>query len=93
MTYDSREFDKMFNMILLLSKKRGQPKKALLEMVQLGMSFIGQINDISLKLRLIEVLKEVCDKKIFLEVCCFSLFFYDFIKIFRLNMPDAVYCW
>ena len=93
MTYDSREFDKMFNMILLLSKKRGQPKKALLEMVQLGMSFIGHINDISLKLRLIEVLKEVCDKKIFLEVCSFPLFFYDFIKILRLNMPDVVYCW
>ena len=68
MTYDSHEFEKMFNLIQLLAKKRGQPKKALLEMVQLGMTYIPQIIEMPLKLKLIETLKEVCDKKIFLEV-------------------------
>jgi len=68
MTYDTHEYEKMFHLIELLSKKRGQPKKALIDMVQLGMTFIPQIHDVPLKLKLIETLKEVCDTKIFLEV-------------------------
>ena len=62
------EYDKMFHLIELLSKKRGQPKKALVDMVQLGMTYIHLIHDMPLKLKLLETLKEVCDKKIFLEV-------------------------
>ena len=37
-------------------------------MVKLGMSFIDKLEDIDLKLKLIQTLKEVTDKKIYLEV-------------------------
>jgi hypothetical protein len=37
-------------------------------MVKLAMSFIDKFEDINLKLNLIQTLKEVTDKKIFLEV-------------------------
>ncbi len=69
MTYDMHEYEKMFHLIEVLSKKRGQPKKALVDMVQLGMTYIHLLQDMPLKLKLLETLKEVCDKKIFLEVC------------------------
>lgn len=73
--YDTQEYEKMFSLIISLSKKRGQPKKAMIEMVQLCMSFINLIQDLNTKLKLIETLKEVCDKKIFLEVELFFSFF------------------
>ena len=66
MTYDMHEYEKMFHLIEVLSKKRGQPKKALVDMVQLGMTYIHLLQDMPLKLKLLETLKEVCDKKIFL---------------------------
>ena len=66
--YDTQEYEKMFSLIISLSKKRGQPKKAMIEIVQLCMGFINLIQDTTTKLKLIETLKEVCDKKIFLEV-------------------------
>lgn len=64
---DAKEYERMFEMILFLSKKRGQPKKALIDMVQLGMSFIPHL-ELETRLKLISTLKDVCDKKIFLEV-------------------------
>lgn len=64
-------------MIKVLAKKRGQPKKALIDMVQLCMKFVEELSTIPLKLSLIDALKEVCEKKIFLEVeyarCCLML--------------------
>ncbi len=65
--YDSKEYERMFETISFLSKKRGQPKKAMIEMVQLCMSFIPHL-ELETRLKLITTLKDVCDKKIFLEV-------------------------
>jgi len=46
-------------------------------MVHLAISFIDLLEDISIRIKLIETIKEICDKKIFLEVeyarCCLRL--------------------
>ena len=49
-------------------KKRGQAKKAQIDLVQLVMSWIPTIKDEAIKTKLIETLRDVTDKKIFLEV-------------------------
>lgn len=75
--FDVKEFPKLFEYLVFLSKKRGQAKKALIDMVKLGMTFIEKMPDLDTKLALIQTLKEVCDKKIYLEVeyarCCLML--------------------
>jgi 26S proteasome regulatory subunit N5 len=77
MAYEIKEWDMLNQLIKLLAKKRGQPKKALIDMVQLCMKYVEQLPTIPLKLNLIEAVKEVCEKKIFLEVeyarCCLML--------------------
>lgn len=72
-TFDSREYDKLFELIKLLAGKRGQPKKALIDMVQLSMSFIEKMPTEELKIQLITTIKDVCEKKIFLEVRLISI--------------------
>lgn len=49
-------------------KKRGQSKKAQIDLVQLIMSWLPNFNNQTEKDRLILTLKDVTDKKIFLEV-------------------------
>eukprot|EP01016_Furgasonia_blochmanni_P046461 TRINITY_DN669_c0_g2_i12.p1 TRINITY_DN669_c0_g2~~TRINITY_DN669_c0_g2_i12.p1 ORF type:complete len:479 (+),score=184.05 TRINITY_DN669_c0_g2_i12:74-1510(+) len=75
--FDLKEWNKLFQLIAILAKKRGQPKKALIDMVALCMSFINKMPDFDTKIQLIETIKAVCDKKIFLEVeyarCCLLL--------------------
>eukprot|EP01015_Nassula_variabilis_P009175 TRINITY_DN1726_c0_g1_i1.p1 TRINITY_DN1726_c0_g1~~TRINITY_DN1726_c0_g1_i1.p1 ORF type:complete len:431 (-),score=65.69 TRINITY_DN1726_c0_g1_i1:170-1462(-) len=75
--FDLKEYEKLFQLIELLAKKRGQAKRALVDMVQLCMTFIPKIEDINTRLKLIETIKGVSDKKIFLEVeyarCCLML--------------------
>lgn len=66
--FESREYDKLNELISLLAKKRGQPKKALIDMVQLCMSFIDKLPTEEQRIALISTLKEVTEKKIFLEV-------------------------
>ncbi|EGR29077.1 26S proteasome protein, macropain, putative [Ichthyophthirius multifiliis] len=66
--WDMKEYETMFQQIISLSKKRGQVKKAQIEMVKQCMLYISQLDDQNLKIKLIQTLKEVCDKKIFLEV-------------------------
>lgn len=75
--FDSREYDKLNELISLLAKKRGQPKKALIDMIQLCMSFIDKLPTEEQRIALITTLKDVTEKKIFLEVeyarCCLML--------------------
>ena len=66
--FDSREYEKLNELISLLAKKRGQPKKALIDMIQLCMSFIDKLPTEAQRIALITTLKEVTEKKIFLEV-------------------------
>jgi len=67
-SFDTKEWEKLNQLIKILAKKRGQPKKALIDMVQLCMKFVDQMPTVPLKLSLIDAIKEVCEKKIFLEV-------------------------
>lgn len=65
--WESKELPALREQLVSLSKKRGQPKKAQIEMVQLCMSYLS---DVSLEEKglLINCLKTVCEKKIYLEV-------------------------
>ena len=75
--YRNRQYDELFAQLVSLSKKRGQSKKAITSMVQQCMGYIETLSNLDFKLRLIETLKEVCDKKIYLEVeyarCCLMM--------------------
>lgn len=75
--FDAKEYYQLNELIKLLAKKRGQSKKAQIDMVQLSMKFIDQLPSIDLKTNLINTIKEVTEKKIFLEVeyarCCLML--------------------
>lgn len=68
LTWDMKDYDKLFELMVSVSKKRGQTKRAQTQIVQLGMSYIDQIASLPTRIRLIETIKEICDKKIFLEV-------------------------
>ena len=48
--------------------KRGQAKKAQIELVQLVMSWLPSVKDNDQRMRIVETVREVSDKKIFLEV-------------------------
>jgi len=75
--FESKEYEKLNHLLSLLAKKRGQPKKGLIDMVHLAMSYIEKLPTEQQKTALIETIKEVCEKKIFLEVeyarCCIML--------------------
>lgn len=66
--YKAGEIDKMCEMIKSLMNKRGQAKKAQIELVQMVMSWLPDISDHAQKMKVIETIKVVTDKKIFLEV-------------------------
>lgn len=73
-TFEAKEYEKLNELISLVAKKRGQHKKTLIDMVQLAMSYIDKLPTEDSKLKLIKTIKDVCEKKIFLEVeyarCC-----------------------
>lgn len=75
--FDAKEYYQLNELIKLLAKKRGQSKKAQIDMVQLAMKYIDQLPTMDLKTNLINAIKEVTEKKIFLEVeyarCCLML--------------------
>lgn len=66
--FDAKEYNQLNDLIKLLARKRGQPKKGLIDMIQLCMKFIDQLPSMNQKLTLIHTIKEVTEKKIFLEV-------------------------
>jgi len=65
--YEANEWGKLREHIVLLSKKRGQLKRGITDMVLLGMSWLEKLNK-EKKLELIATLSEVTDGKIFVEV-------------------------
>jgi len=65
--YDVKEWSKLREYIVLLSKKRGQLKRATTDMVHLAMSWLEGL-DKEKKLELISTLNEVTEGKIFVEV-------------------------
>ena len=58
----------MCEILKQLAAKRGQPVKALVEMIRLAMTYLDEYTDMKEKLKFIETIKFVCDKKIYLEV-------------------------
>lgn len=75
--FQERLYSELFFQLKTLTKKRGQSKKAITTMVQTCMGYIDQIANLEFKLQLISTLKEVTDKKIYLEVeyarCCLMM--------------------
>lgn len=65
--YDAKDWPKLREHIVMLSKKRGQLKRAITDMVHLAMSWLDGL-DKERKLELISTLNEVTDGKIFVEV-------------------------
>ncbi len=63
-----KEYKRHNELIVFLSKRRGQHRKSLGDMVKLSMDFIPKIEDLDTKLAHIKTIRDVCDKKIFLEV-------------------------
>lgn len=57
-------------LVLLLSKKRGQPVKAQIDLLRRAMTFIDKIEDKDSKMAFVRTLKDACEKKIYLEVGC-----------------------
>jgi len=65
--FDAKEWSKLREHIVLLSKKRGQLKRAITDMVHLAMGWLDGL-DKEKKLELIGTLNEVTEGKIFVEV-------------------------
>ncbi|KAL4441961.1 hypothetical protein ABPG74_003712 [Tetrahymena malaccensis] len=77
LAWEVKNYDKLFELMTTLSQRRGQSKKAQTDMVQIAMGYIDQVQDVPTRIRLIETIKNICDKKIYLEVeyarCCLKL--------------------
>merc|ERR1719191_59378 len=65
--YESNNWQKLREHIVVLAKKRGQLKRAITDMVHLAMSWLEGL-DKEKKLEMINTLNEVTDGKIFVEV-------------------------
>jgi len=65
--YEHKEWSKLHENILVVTKKRGQLKRAITDMVHLAMSWLDDL-DKEKKLELMATLNEVTDGKIFVEV-------------------------
>jgi 26S proteasome regulatory subunit N5 len=65
--YEANEWSKLREHIVMLSKKRGQLKRAITNMVHLAMEWLEVLTK-EKKIELIETLQEVTDGKIFVEV-------------------------
>lgn len=68
MSFDQKEYKYLREFLLLLTKRRGQAKKAITDMVQLAMTFIDKMPTREEKFNLINALRETTDGKIFVEV-------------------------
>jgi len=65
--YEANEWGKLREHIVVLSKKRGQLKRPITDMVGLGMSWLDKLTK-ERKVELIQTLSEVTEGKIFVEV-------------------------
>lgn len=67
MCYKAKQFEKLREMIEFLMGRRGQSKKAQIEMIQLAMSWVKETAEPE-RTKLIETIRDVTSKKIYLEV-------------------------
>jgi len=65
--FDAKEWSKLREHVVMLSKKRGQLRRAITDMVHLAMSWLDEL-DKEKKLELIATLNDVTEGKIFVEV-------------------------
>merc|ERR1712226_684573 len=65
--YDAQQFDNLLEQIVALSKKRSQLRQAVTKMVQESCKFVEELNDESIKFKLIDTLRSVCEGKIYVE--------------------------
>ncbi|XP_078257558.1 26S proteasome non-ATPase regulatory subunit 12 [Rhinoraja longicauda] len=68
MCYDAKDWDILNENIVLLSKRRSQLKQAVTKMVQECYTYVSQITDLPIKLRLIDTLRTVTAGKIYVEI-------------------------
>ncbi|KAK2494868.1 hypothetical protein MC885_001387 [Smutsia gigantea] len=68
MCYEAKEWDLLNENIMLLSKRRSQLKQAVAKMVQQCCTYIDEITDLPIKLRLIDTLRMVTEGKIYVEI-------------------------
>lgn len=73
----AKDFRLLMKTTKTLTSKRGQPVKAISNMVRKCMGFISSIEDEPLRMEFVATMKEVCEKKIYLEVeyarCCMMI--------------------
>ena len=68
MSFDQKEYKWLRDFMILLTKRRGQAKKAITEMVQQVMTYLDKMPTREEKFNLIGCLREVTEGKIFVEV-------------------------
>jgi 26S proteasome regulatory subunit N5 len=68
MAFDEKEYKYLREFIILLTKRRGQAKKAITDMVQQAMTYIDKMPTREEKFNLINTLREATEGKIFVEV-------------------------
>jgi 26S proteasome regulatory subunit N5 len=66
--FDNREFKHLNKFMLALTKKRGQAKKAITEMIQLCVTFIEKMPTRMEKLDLIQAVREATEGKFYVEI-------------------------
>jgi 26S proteasome regulatory subunit N5 len=73
----AKDFRLLMKTTKTLTSKRGQPVKAISNMVRKCMGYISSIPDEGVKMEYVQTMKEVCEKKIYLEVeyarCCMMI--------------------
>jgi 26S proteasome regulatory subunit N5 len=62
--YKAKSWDILNENIVQLSKRRGQLKQALAKMIQEACSYVDDLEDKALRLKLIETLRTVTDGKV-----------------------------
>lgn len=68
MAWDHKELNRLREFLIILTKRRGQAKKAIIDMVQLCMDeFLNQMPSREEKYNLLNTLREASDGKLFLE--------------------------
>jgi len=66
--YENKNFELLNENLVLLTKRRGQLKQAVIKMVQEACKYVDEIGDKEEKLKLIETLRTVTAGKIYLEL-------------------------
>ncbi|XP_067935609.1 26S proteasome non-ATPase regulatory subunit 12-like [Watersipora subatra] len=66
--YEAKDYTALNENIILLTKRRGQLKQAVTKMIQEAFTYVGQIQDMDTKLKLIDTLISVTAGKIYVEI-------------------------